>query len=142
MFRRTRACSAGVSARGVLAAAVACTGEPADGGSSTATKPATQPRTGVAAAAPQYVTSTDSMANPERGFYRDQGRCDRDDFQVATLRDYQNRDKITLVMCDFYTIRSRGVFLVSGVNATIRPCPAHCCPYGNHRRSKRVTGRH
>jgi hypothetical protein len=54
------------------------------------------------------VASTDSVANPERGFYRDQGRCDRDDFDVATLRNYRNQDKITLVMCDFYLTKEDG----------------------------------
>jgi hypothetical protein len=55
-----------------------------------------------------YVASGEPIANPERGFYRDQNRCDRDPFQPAILRWYRDTDNATLVMCDFYLTRADG----------------------------------
>lgn len=55
-----------------------------------------------------YVASSEPIANPERGFYRDQNRCDRDPFQPAMLRWYRDVDNVTLVMCDFYITKADG----------------------------------
>jgi hypothetical protein len=116
----------------VLAAA-ACTSGPAGGGSST--KTATQPESGVTAPAPEYVTSTDSIANPERGFYRDQGRCDRDDFNVATLSSYRDQDYVTLVMCDFYLTKQDGT-----PNLTVPIRPAQLTQFKKQAATVRAAG--
>ena len=49
-----------------------------------------------------YQASSAIIANPERGLYRHQSRCDQDDFKVATLTSYRTSGQSTLVMCLFY----------------------------------------
>jgi hypothetical protein len=92
MLRRARAHSAGLLAVGVLMAAVLGCSAPAE-------------------AAPRYVASTATIANPERGFYHHQtGHCDDvwHPFKVATLQNYRGEEKITLVMCIFYLTKDDG----------------------------------
>lgn len=54
------------------------------------------------AATVDYTPSNADIANPERGFYHHTGDCDRDDFDLQTLRNYRTQQQITLVMCVFY----------------------------------------
>jgi Domain of unknown function (DUF4832)/Domain of unknown function (DUF4874) len=50
-----------------------------------------------------YTESTETIANPERGFYHHPGDCDDHDFDVQTLAGYrEENEKVTLVMCLFY----------------------------------------
>lgn len=62
-----------------------------------------------AAAAPTttYTPSDAVITNPERGFYRHQGDCDKNDFTVTTLAGYRTADHISLVMCIFYLAEFR-----------------------------------
>ncbi len=106
--RRSRGTRAAV---GVFVATTVALAGPAQGAAPART--ATQPAP-AAAAAPVYVNSTATIANPERGFYHDPGRCDRDDFSSSTLRGYREQDKITLVLCDFYFTRQDGSPNVTG----------------------------
>ncbi|WP_078854755.1 DUF4832 domain-containing protein [Streptomyces sp. NRRL F-5135] len=57
---------------------------------------------GASAASVTYPRTTDSFANPERGFYRHTSRCDQSDFDAATLRGYRVNEGVSLVMCVFY----------------------------------------
>lgn len=51
-----------------------------------------------------YEASSETIANPERGFYHHPGDCDDDknDFDVTTLKNYRMNKKISLVLCIFY----------------------------------------
>lgn len=49
-----------------------------------------------------YTASTAVFANPERGFYRYTGDCDKSDFTASTLKSYRDNQKITQVLCNFY----------------------------------------
>ena len=102
MLRRARANSAGLLAVGVLMAAVL--------GCSAPTKNTTPPGPGEAKAAPQYVASTATIANPERGFYHHKSRCDdiSHPFKLETLQKYRSEEHITLVMCIFYLTKDDG----------------------------------
>lgn len=57
---------------------------------------------GTRAASVSYPQTTDSFANPERGFYHHTDSCDQNDFNAATLRSYRTNEGISLVMCVFY----------------------------------------
>ncbi|MEU8377784.1 DUF4832 domain-containing protein [Streptosporangium sp. NPDC048865] len=54
-----------------------------------------------------YTPATDTFANPERGLYHHTGDCDKNDFSLATLRDYRVNQHISLVMCVFYLAEFR-----------------------------------
>ncbi|MEE1798381.1 DUF4832 domain-containing protein [Streptomyces sp. JV176] len=58
--------------------------------------------TGVSAASVTYPQTTDTFANPERGFYHHTDSCDKNDFSSATLQSYRTNEGISLVMCVFY----------------------------------------
>ena len=49
-----------------------------------------------------YPPSTETFANPERGFYHHNGDCDSSTFDEATLRSFRTSQSISLVMCIFY----------------------------------------
>jgi hypothetical protein len=49
-----------------------------------------------------YPASSETFANPERGFYHHTGDCDSSTFDEATLRSYRTSQSISLVMCIFY----------------------------------------
>ncbi|SEF73431.1 protein of unknown function [Nonomuraea solani] len=49
-----------------------------------------------------YAPTTENFANPERGLYHHTGDCDKNDFDLATLRGYRDSQGISLVMCVFY----------------------------------------
>ncbi|AGL16129.1 DUF4832 domain-containing protein [Actinoplanes sp. N902-109] len=49
-----------------------------------------------------YPASSETFANPERGFYHHTGDCDSTTFDEATLRSYRTSQSISLVMCIFY----------------------------------------
>jgi Domain of unknown function (DUF4874) len=102
ILRRARANSAGLLAVGVLLAAVL--------GCSAPTKNTTPPGPGEAKAAPQYVASTATIANPERGFYHHKSRCDdiSHPFKLEMLQKYRSEEHITLVMCIFYLTKDDG----------------------------------
>ncbi|MEU6716417.1 DUF4832 domain-containing protein [Nonomuraea sp. NPDC046802] len=54
-----------------------------------------------------YTPTTDTFANPDRGLYHHTGDCDKNDFNLATLRDYRANQNISLVMCVFYLAEYR-----------------------------------
>ncbi|MEW1718891.1 DUF4832 domain-containing protein [Streptomyces sp. NPDC093109] len=54
------------------------------------------------AATVTYPQTTDSFANPERGFYRHTSSCDQSDFSASTLQGYRVNEGVTVVMCIFY----------------------------------------
>jgi hypothetical protein len=49
-----------------------------------------------------YEGSSEVIANPERGFYDHDGDCDKEPFILETLREYREKDKVSLVLCIFY----------------------------------------
>lgn len=49
-----------------------------------------------------YTPSSETFANPERGFYHHTGDCDKADFSQSTLESYRTSQGISLVMCVFY----------------------------------------
>jgi hypothetical protein len=49
-----------------------------------------------------YAQTSETFANPERGLYHHTGDCDKQDFDVAVLRNYRTQQGISLVMCVFY----------------------------------------
>ncbi|WP_225414432.1 DUF4832 domain-containing protein [Stigmatella hybrida] len=49
-----------------------------------------------------YAASNETIANPERGFYRYTNDCGTTDFSAATLKGYRDTQKITQVICVFY----------------------------------------
>lgn len=56
----------------------------------------------IQALKPPYTSTTALIANPERGLYRHQGKCQRDPYNENALIAYRTNEKITLVMCIFY----------------------------------------
>jgi hypothetical protein len=52
-----------------------------------------------------YSPSSQTIANPERGFYHHTGDCDKSRFDPVRLEKYRTEEKVTLVMCIFYLAR-------------------------------------
>ncbi len=49
-----------------------------------------------------YAADNTLFINPERGFYHHTGDCDKDLFDLNTLKNYRTNEAISLVMCVFY----------------------------------------